>query len=286
MKLGSSLRRRRSREEGSGGLARFVLLGLVILALGFGGGYFLATEALFPAPEPPDELTEVPDLRGLARREAEERIREVSLVLAGVDSVGHPTLPGGTVVGQSPVPGQLTEAGDSVRVTVSLGAQERPVPDVYRVRGDRARSVLEATGFRVEVDSVESDRPRGTVLALEPEPGTEVTLPGEVRLTFSLGPPRIQMPLLLGLTEEDAVMRLDSLGLAVAEVATRFRFGLDQGIVIDQEPDAGTMLDRGTAVRIVVGSRGGSAGNIPPSKSVEVAGIPGDSPHIAHARFQ
>lgn len=285
MKLGSSLRRRRSRERGAGGMTRFVLLGLVVLALGFGGGYFLATEALFPAPEPPEELAEVPDLRGLGLGAAEERIGELGFVLAGVDSVGHPTLSPGAVVGQSPVPGQLAEAGDSVRVTVSLGAQERPVPDVYRVRGDRARAVLEATGFRVEVDSVESGQPRGSVIGLEPEPGTDVTLPGEVRLTVSLGPPRVQMPLLLGLTEEEALSRLDSLGLAAAEVETRFRFGLDQGIVIEQEPEAGAELERGTAVRIVVGSRGGSAGNIPPSKAVEFAGISGDSPR-EHPRFQ
>lgn len=284
MKLGSSMRRRRSRERGAGGLTRFLALGLVLLALGFAGGYFLATEAFFPAPEPPEELSEIPELRGSSQGDAEGRIRDAGLILAGVDSLAHPTLESGAVVGQSPLPGQLAEPGDSVRLTVSLGPENRPVPDVYRVRGDRARAVLEATGFRVEVDTVESERPRGTVLGLEPEPGTELRLPGEVRLTLSRGPRRIAMPLLVGLTEEEAVSRLDSLGLAVADVATRFHFGLDQGIVLDQEPDAGTMLERGTAVSIVVGSRG-SAGNIPQSKTVELAGIPGRS-RLHHARLQ
>lgn len=285
MKLGSSLRRRRSREEGAGDTTRFILLGLALLALGLGGGYLLATEALFPAPAPPAELREVPDVHGLQRPEAEERIRDVSLVLSGVDSVGHPTLAAGTVVGQSPIPGQVAEPGDSVRLTVSLGPEERPVPDVFRVRGDRARAVLEATGFRVEVDSVDSEQPRGRVVGLEPEPGTEVTLPGEIRLTISLGPPRVEMPLLLGLQEEEALNRLDSLGLSVAEVATRFRFGLDQGIVIEQEPDAGTMLERGTAVRIVVGTRGAAKGNIRTPESVEPPGISGNSPR-EHAQSQ
>ncbi|MFP3947605.1 MAG: PASTA domain-containing protein, partial [Longimicrobiales bacterium] len=200
------------------------------------------------------------------------------LVPVAVDSVSHPGLAAGTIVGQRPVPGQQVLPGDSLRLTMSLGPESRPVPDVYRVRGDRARAVLEATGFTVVPDSVESEYPRGTVLTLEPEAGTEVTLPGEVRVTVSLGPPQVEMPLLLGLEEEEALNHLDSLGLVVGEVATRFRFGLDQGLVIEQEPDPGTMVERGAPVSIVVGRRGTTFGNIPRSESVESPDITGDSP--------
>lgn len=262
MRLGSSLRRRRRGKRGWGIDAKLVLLALVLLVLGIAAGYFLATEVFFPAPELPDELAEVPDLHGLERERAVERVRELGLVLAGVDSVGHPSLPAGTVVGQSPVAGQMAVPGDSVRMTLSLGPEERPVPDVYRLRGDRARAVLEASGFRVEVDSVESGRPRGTVLALEPEPGTQLTLPGDVRIEVSLGPPRVQMPLLVGLAEEDALSRLDSLGLAVSEVARRPLVGLDAGLVVDQEPEAGTTLERGSAVRVVVAARPAPRGTL------------------------
>lgn len=285
MKLGSSLRRRRGRRRNGGEIARLVGIGLAVVALGLGGGYFLATELLFPAPAPPDELVEVPDLHALQRAEARDRAEAAGFVLGPLDSVHHPSLPTGAVVGQTPVAGQRVLPGDSLRLTVSLGPEEQPVPDVFRVRGDRAQAVLEATGFRVEVDSVESDEPRGSVLSLEPEPGTNVTLPGEVRLTVSLGPPRVEMPLLIGLEEEAALSRLDSLGLSVAEVATRFRFGLDQGIVIEQQPEPGTPLERGSAVRVVVGSRGTSERNIPSPGTVEPPGISGTSPP-RHPRAQ
>lgn len=260
MRLGSSLRRRRRRERGAGVSVKLVLLGLALVALGGGGGYLLATEVLFPTPELSEELAEVPHLHGLERERAVERIRDLGLVVAGVDTVGHPSLPAGTVVGQSPVAGQMVVPGDSVRMTLSLGPEERPVPDVVRLRGAEARAVLEATGFRVDVDSVESRRPRGTVLAVEPEPGTELTLPGDVRIEVSLGPPQVRMPLLVGLTEEEALGRLDSLGLAVSEVAARPLVGVDAGLVVDQEPEAGTTLERGSAVRIVVGRSGAARG--------------------------
>lgn len=272
MKLGGSIRRRRgsgrkARTPGTGGgvasalrsylnSGRFLawLGGLALL--GFGGGYIVSTQVLFPAPAPPGDVTPVPDLTGEPLSSVSGLLGESGLFLAGVDSFRHPLVPAGVVLGQSPLPGQLELVGDSIRVAVSMGPEERPVPDVMRLRGDRARTVLEAAGFQVMVDSVESETPRGAVVDMEPEAGTEATIPLEVRLTLSLGPPMVEMPLLLGLPEEQALAVLDSLGLVAAEVETRFRFGRDQGLVVEQEPPAATLLERGTAVRLVVGRRG------------------------------
>jgi beta-lactam-binding protein with PASTA domain len=75
----------------------------------------------------------------------------------------------------------------------------------------------------------------------------------------------VEMPDLLGLQEEQALMALDSIGLLVPEVETRFRFGLDQGSVIEQEPAPETMVEQGSAVRIVVAREGGeNRNNHPP----------------------
>lgn len=256
MRLGRSMRRRRSSEVRARGLLRRLAVVVGLLAAGFGGGYLLATELLFPAPEPPEDLVTVPGLQGVPLAEARVRVGQAGLVAGPVDSLRHPTLPAGAVVGQSPLRGQQSVPGDTVRMTVSLGSERRPVPDLSRLRAERARTVLDAAGFRVRMDSVESPLPRGSVLEITPEPGTELTLPGDVLLTVSLGPPQVVMPVLLGMSEDEALATLDSLGLSVSELATRFRFGLDQGVVVEQEPPAGTMVERGSAVRIVVGSGG------------------------------
>jgi serine/threonine-protein kinase len=183
-------------------------------------------------------------------------LAERDLALGRVDSLRHPTAVPGEVLGQSPLAGQLHLVGDTVRLAVSTGPEERPVPDVLRLRGDRAATVLEASGFQVVVDSVESTAPRGNVVGLEPEPGTPAVLPREVHLEVSQGPPLLEMPLLLGLQEEQARSILDSLGLVVGDVSTRFRFGRDQGLVVEQEPPAATMIQQGSAVSLVVGRRG------------------------------
>jgi serine/threonine-protein kinase len=183
--------------------------------------------------------------------------------VGALEFLRHPRVDSGSIMGQSPLAGQLSVPGDSVRITVSLGPERREIPSVRQLRGDRAVALLEATGFDVAVDSVESDEPRGAVVQISPEEGTEVALPSDVEVRLSLGPPAVFMPDLFQFSEEEARDTLTVLGLVVEEVEEVFRFGRDQGRVVSQDPPSGTELERGTPVRLVVGRRNG--GGIPES---------------------
>lgn len=220
-------------------------------------GYLIATVLLFPAAPPPADLLPVPALEGVALAEAETRLTEAGLTVGTVEYLNHPEADSGSVLGQSPLPGQLALPGDSVRVTLSLGPETRSVPEVSRLRADRAVALLQATGFEVRVDSVDSLEPRGRILTVIPGEGEPLTLPGHVNLRISLGPPAVTMPDLLRLTEEEARDSLSALGLVVSEVEEVFRFGRDQGRVVSQDPPSGRQLERGTAVRLVIGRRSG-----------------------------
>jgi serine/threonine-protein kinase len=220
-------------------------------------GYGIAAFVLFPAPERPDEFVAVPDLREQSETEARARLADLGLTLEEVHGLRHPEADSGRVVGQAPLPGQSALPGGGVRMVVSLGPDRRPVPALSRLRVDRAVDLLRATGFEVVADSVESDLPRGRVLSVEPAEGTPVALPGEVALTVSLGPPVVAMPDLLGMDIGEARDSLSSLGLVVAEVEEVFRFGRDQGRVVEQDPASETELQRGSAVRVTIGRRGG-----------------------------
>lgn len=232
------------------------LLG-ILAVVGFAGGYIISTRVVYPPPPPPGDLSMVPDLTGETPIAAADTLGTVGLALGSIDSLNHPLVPAGLILGQSPLPGQLSLVGDTVRIALSTGPEQRPVPDVLRLRGDRARMVLETSGFVVSVDSVQSDDPRGGVVSMTPEPGTEATIPMDVRLSVSMGPPEFEMPLLLGLPEEEARAACESLGLEVGDVEIRFRFGRDQGLVVEQEPPARTLIQKGSMVRLVVGRRGG-----------------------------
>jgi hypothetical protein len=97
--------------------------------------------------------------------------------------------------------------------------------------------------------------PDFTVVTLEGEPVSLSDYDGQV-VMVSMGPPLVPMPLVLGMEEADAIAMLDSLGLVVGPVEEVFRFGRDQGIVVEQEPPADTPLEPGAQVRLAVGRRG------------------------------
>lgn len=276
MKLGTSLgrSRRRRRPHGSdseesteaGWFGRLwagsrgwrvlleAVLGLALL--GWIVGYQLATRVFFPAPPPPGDLFTVPDVRGLGLASANERLAGAGLAMGQVDSLHHPTAAAGLILGQSPLAGQVAPPTTPVRLTISLGPQMRSIPDVVRLDENRARIVLEASGFIVNVDTLEAEEPRGRVVEVSPPPDSVVALPASVRLVVSAGPPLVTMPFILGLEQAEAQLLLDSLGLVISDVEEVFRFGRDQGIVVEQEPAADTQLRRGGGVRLKVGRRG------------------------------
>jgi serine/threonine-protein kinase len=232
-----------------------------VLVAGWLVGYLVATQLLFPAPPPTGDLFDVPDVRGMGVASARELLAGTGLTLGEVDSLLHPSVTEGLILGQSPLPGQLLRPDSPVRVTVSRGPQTRSVPDVTALQVDRARTVLETSGFLVSVDTAESEIERGRVIEVFPPVDSVIPLPSEVRLLVSTGPPVIVMPFVLGLPEEEARMLLDSLGLIVEEVEEVFRFGRDQGIVVQQEPASDMELERGSGVRLQVGRRGSGTGS-------------------------
>jgi len=232
--------------------------GVVVAAIGLGLGYAVAIFLLFPAPPPPRDVRATPDLRDQTLASATELLEEQGLVAGRVRTLRHPSVDSGRVLGQSPLPSQLALPFDTVDLVVSLGPERREVPEVSRLRGDRAADLLAATGFQVKVDSVDSPIARGRVIDIQPAEGTEVALPGEVSLTVSLGPPTVRMPFILGLLEGEALDTLEVLGLEVVEVEEVFRFGRDQGRVVTQDPAEDTELERGAEVRLQIGRRGGN----------------------------
>lgn len=281
MKLGGSLRRsrggggdgrgRKPRGQAAGGegppapariggARGWVRLGAGALALGLAGwavGYLLATRVAYPAPPPPDDLVEVPDVRGFGVSAAARQLAAAGLALGVVDSLQHPALGRDLVMGQSPLPGQLAQPGSQVRITVTLASRGRPLPDVRRVDAARALQVLETAGFMVSVDSVDSELPRGRVVSTRPAPETAVNVPSEVRLAVSRGPALVLMPYLIGMEEARALAVLDSAGLVVGGVDYVSAPAGDRGLVVGHEPAADTPLERGSAVRLAVGRAGG-----------------------------
>lgn len=269
--MGTTMRRRRGDSRGAAGQAqdgpqapsrrsgvwgRSLLLALALFGVGLGGGYLYAAKGVFASEAAgPAELLPVPELIGLSIEAATRGLEDAGLAVGEVDSIRHPEAVAGTIVGQAPFRGQFALPGAAIDLSISLGPEVRPVPDVSRLRGDRALTVLETSGFQVTVDSVQSPVTAGQVLRTDPSPGTRLTLPAQVRMTVSLGPPLVEVPDLVGLTEGQARARLLEVGLELGEVELESRFGFGQGDVLRTFPEAGAMIPQGSPVRLVVRRR-------------------------------
>jgi serine/threonine-protein kinase len=62
----------------------------------------------------------------------------------------------------------------------------------------------------------------------------------------------VTVPALSGLTEEQAKTALEAEGLALGEITTENSDSVDLGLIISQDPEAGSKVEKGAAVNIVV----------------------------------
>jgi eukaryotic-like serine/threonine-protein kinase len=140
-----------------------------------------------------------------------------------------------------------------VTLTVSAGPGSAKVPSVAGESEEEATRKLEAAGFEVSAERVNSDSAEpGTVIRSQPGGGKTATKGSTVTLTVSQGPKLIKVPVLVGSQREEAVQRIRSRGLepSVSEEES----SEPKGRVIRQAPDAGSEVEAGAAVAIVVSS--------------------------------
>ncbi len=213
-------------------------------------GYVVTALVLFPSGA--DRIVTVPDLRGAPLEVARDRLRERELRLEGGSLLPHPRVPRGSVIAQTPLPGQEIAVGARVGVIVSAGPERRPVPNLAGMNQEQAVRALEMTGFEPRVIEVESDRRAGTVLSQRPAPEVPLTPPAAVRLEVSKGPPMVELPLVVGMDLSEARASLQASGLEVGRVRyDRFSWERD-GVVVFQRPDGGRRVRKGTSVELAV----------------------------------
>lgn len=128
---------------------------------------------------------QVPDVTGLKLRQARTRIRNAGLITE-VTYVPNQQ-PEGTVVAQSPKPGQTRTRGDHVLINISLGPKPKPlatVPDVVGQDETTATDTLEQAGFVVFVSDIPTDDPAqdGIVADLQPAAGSQAPRGSEVTI--------------------------------------------------------------------------------------------------------
>ncbi|MFG1983207.1 Stk1 family PASTA domain-containing Ser/Thr kinase [Streptomyces albidoflavus] len=128
------------------------------------------------------------------------------------------------------------------------------VPPLLAKTEDEARQRLADAGLKVGgVDKAYSDTAdRGTVTKTDPGTGERVRGNGSVDLTVSLGPRKVTVPRVEGMTLAKAKARLRDAGLEPGMVTRAFSDSVAKGEVVSTDPSAGTERRGGSAVALVV----------------------------------
>jgi serine/threonine-protein kinase len=137
------------------------------------------------------------------------------------------------------------------------GPKTCTVPDdvVKGAQRDDAAAAIEAAGLVVAEQSQTSTEDAGTVLQVDPAAGEEVECGSTVTIVVATsGPEPCTVPDVVGSTRSQAAATIEDADLAVGAVSEREDASVAAGTVLQTSPTAGSELECGSTVTIVVSS--------------------------------
>ena len=149
------------------------------------------------------------------------------------------------------------------------------MPDVVGLSVADAVARLKDAGLEANPHEVFSDEPAGTVIAQDPAKDKRVVEDTRVRINVSQGAKPIAVPNVISQTFEDAKAALEAEGFTVRRVDQNSNIA--PNTVIETRPPAGSELQRGGAVTVIV-SKG--------PKDVAVPNVEGLDEETARAQLE
>jgi eukaryotic-like serine/threonine-protein kinase len=196
--------------------------------------------------------TRVPNVEGDRLAAAQREAGRAGLVLVVAREAFSSDVPAGRVISQGLEAGSEAEEGDRLTVVLSQGPELVPVPSVEGVSLEEARRRIRRARFEVEVRREYHETiPEGDVISQSPETGSPLEVGEPVSIVVSEGKAPVEVPRVVGLSQDDAASSLRGAGLAVRPTE-EFSATVPAGSVISQSPSAFSTVDADSVVTIVV----------------------------------
>jgi serine/threonine-protein kinase len=233
------------------------ILGLLALAIAGGTGYLLYDRIQ-------DQLNEnrpvaVPDVGELNESLARQQLRAAGFVVS-VRREPSREVRAGSVISQDPAGGSRAPKDSTVVLAVSTGIPKSTVPEVVGLTQTEAITNLNAVDLQANVHQVYSGEPFQTVTGQNPKAGTIVASGSSVRINVSRGERQASVPSVVGEPYANAAGALQGAGFVVSRVDEDS--DEPKGIVIRQEPAAGSVVAQGSRVTVAV-SKGPVTADVP-----------------------
>ncbi|MGI9586261.1 MAG: Stk1 family PASTA domain-containing Ser/Thr kinase [Acidimicrobiia bacterium] len=204
----------------------------------------------------PDSI-EIPDVSGKAEQSA-----VLELTRAGFESVVtqeeySPDVLAGFVIETNPAAGQSVPPDATIVVLVSIGPEPVEVPDLTGDSTGQAEQALNALGLLMAVSGETVEVPVssgliGNVADQSPAPGNIAEVGSTVTVRLGVAQ-QVVVPDLAGMTTAEAQAAATAVGLNVDITGTTITNDQNlDGTVASQDPAAGTSVDEGSFINIVV----------------------------------
>ena len=235
------------------GNAVALITGFIVIALALAGiGFFLYSFFFADFLTSTDDVP-VPNLVGLYAEDIQQSDYP-NFQIRVEDWVPDDTVEQGRVISQTPVADRLVKSGTTISLTVSSGPSTDTMRDLLNDTLENAQTILDnlALDLQVKVEYESSDLGEGTVIRTDPVKGTALTAGQTVTLYVSSGPAVkvVPVPELVGLTEEQAIEKLESRNLKYE--ITRLDREEALGTVVFQSIKQGEEVKEGTTVNLQV----------------------------------
>jgi hypothetical protein len=146
----------------------------------------------------------------------------------------------------------FSDVGDRSGKVISQGPQPVAVPNVVGATQATAESAITGAGLTfTETQAYSSTVPSGSVISENPAAGTMVQPGTAVALVISQGPQPVAVPNVVGATQAAAEGAITGAGLTFTETQA-YSSTVPSGSVISENPAAGTMVQPGTSVALML----------------------------------
>ena len=235
------------------GNAVALITGFIVIALALAGIGFFLYSFFFADFLTSTEDVPVPNLVGLYAEDIKQSDYP-NFQIRVEDWVPDDTVEQGRVISQTPVADRLVKSGTTISLTVSSGPSTDTMRDLLNDTLENAQTILDnlALDLQVKVEYENSDLGEGTVIRTDPVKGTALTAGQTVTLYVSSGPAvkLVPVPELVGLTEEQAIEKLESRNLQYEITRVDSDEALDT--VVFQSIKQGEEVKEGTTVNLQV----------------------------------
>lgn len=233
-------------------VAAVIIAFTIIFMVGNAAGVFKSLPG--STVEESDMQVAVPEVLGMTESAGQKKLNGMDLGLDVVGREASDQYAEGQIMKQSIDAGTKVDKHTTVEVVISTGKSIKTVaiPDVFNLDEDKGKKALDAVKLLSTVDyKFDSSVEEGKVISTDPAAGTVVNEGTKVTIYVSKGSEKVKVSDVVEKSLSDAQSALTEQGLQVS-VSEEYSDTVKEGFVISSNPTAGTKVEKGATINLVV----------------------------------